>query len=87
MKIKEGYLLKEVAGNFVVVPVGNVDFDGMISLNSTGVFIWKALENDISFDALLSVFLNEYNVDETTARKDLEAFIEKMKDAGLIYES
>lgn len=87
MKIKEGYLLKEIAGNYVVVPVGNVDFDGMISLNETGVFIWKKLENNVSFDSLLKDFLSEYDVDESTAKADLNAFISKMKAEGLIYES
>lgn len=87
MRIKDGYLLKEVAGNFVVVPVGNVDFDGMISLNETGVSIWKMLETDTDYDNLLAGFLNEYDVDLETAKADLDAFIEKLREAGLLYES
>ena len=87
MKIKDGYLLKEIAGNFVVVPVGNVDFDGMISSNETGVFIWKKLENETTFDAILADFLNEYEIDEATAKSDLEAFLTTMRSAGLLYES
>ncbi len=87
MKIKDGYLLKEVAGNYVVVPVGNVDFDGMISLNQTGVCIWKLLETDTDFDHLLSQFLCEYDIDGETAKADLNAFLTKLRDAGLLYES
>ena len=87
MKIKDGYLLKEIAGNYVVVPVGNVDFDGMISLNDAGVFIWKQLEKETNFESLLSAFLNEYEIDEATAKSDLNAFLMKMRDSGLLYES
>ena len=87
MRIKDGYLLKEVAGNYVVVPVGNIDFDGMISLNQTGVSIWKMLETDTDFEKLLAQFLDEYDVDEETAKADLNAFIAKLKDTGLLYES
>lgn len=87
MRIKDGYLLKEVAGNYVVVPVGNVDFDGMISLNQTGVCIWKLLETDTDFDQLLSQFLNEYDIDKDTAKADLNAFIAKLRDSGILYES
>ena len=48
MKIKEGYLLREVAGSNIVVPVGsgNMDFSGVITLNEVGSFIWKQLEKD-----------------------------------------
>jgi len=46
MKVKEGYMLREVAGNSVVVAVGKatLDFNGLITLNSTGTFLWKLLE-------------------------------------------
>ena len=87
MKIKDGYLLREIAGNYVVVPVGNVDFDGMISLNDAGVFIWKQLEEETTFESVLSAFLNEYEIDEATAKSDLDAFLKKMRDSGLLYES
>jgi hypothetical protein len=84
MKIKEGYLLRNVAGNDVVVPVGNLDFDGMITLNETGSFIWKALEKGCSMEELISKFLEEYDVDPATAEKDLAAFLQKLKEADLV---
>ena len=86
MKIKEGFLLREIAGGTVVVPVGktSVDFNGMITLNDTGAFLWKQLENDISEEELLQRLLAEYNVTEDLAKKDINAFIAKLKDAGLI---
>ncbi len=86
MKIKEGYLLRSVAGNDVVVPVGNLDFDGMITLNETGCMIWKELEKGCTFDELLSKFLEEYDVELEVAKKDLNAFLQKLKEADLVTE-
>ena len=84
MKIKEGYLLRNVAGNDVVVPVGNLDFDGMITLNETGSFIWKALEKGCTLEELISKFLEEYEVDRAIAERDLTAFLQKLKEADLV---
>ena len=86
MKIKEGYLLRKVADNYVVVPVGDLDFDGMIRLNETGVFIWKALEKETTEEEVISALLGEYNVPEAVARADVAAFIQKLKGAGIIDE-
>lgn len=84
MKIKDGYLLKEVAGNHVVVPVGNISFNGMISLNETGVLIWKKLEEGCEEADLVAAFLAEYEVTEATARNDIRIFVEKLKKAGIL---
>lgn len=84
MKIKEGYLLSEVAGNHVVIPVGNVSFNGMLNLNETGVLIWKKLEQGCTKDDLVAAFLEEYDVSEERAREDIELFVGKLKEAGVI---
>ena len=65
MKIKEGFMLREVAGNSVVVAVGeNLDFNGMMTLNSTGTFLWNILKEDVSIDDLVNGLVNEYEIDE-----------------------
>lgn len=88
MKIKDGFMLRTVAGKNIVVAVGvaAMDFDGLISLNETGTFIWKLLEGGISYEAILQGFLDEYDVDEQTAKNDIDAFIKKAKEAELIEE-
>ena len=87
MKIKEGYLLKEVGGNFVVVPVGNVNFNGMLSLNETAVLIWKKLEQGCDENELVSAFLEEYDVSEERAKEDVSAFVSKLIKAGILDEN
>ena len=86
MKIKSGYIMREVSDNYFVVPTGQatVDFNGMITLNETGAFLWKQLVEEKTLDQLAENFMKEYDVDEATAKKDIMEFVEKLKDADLI---
>lgn len=86
MKIKEGYLLREIAGTHVVVPTGKaaLDFSGVITLNGTGAFLWKQLSGDKSGQELLIALLDEYDTDEAKAEADVAAFLAKLKAADLL---
>lgn len=86
MKIKENYMLRKVADTFVVVPIGSAvaEFNGMINLNSVGAFLWSQLEKETDFDTVLNAMLNEYEVDETTAKSDLEKFIKELEESNLL---
>lgn len=86
MKIKPGFVLRQVAGNHIVIPSGKaaVDFSGMITLNNSGVFLWNLLEEETTEEKLLGEMLNEYEIDEDTAKNDIRAFIEKLESAGLL---
>lgn len=86
MKIKEGYLLREVAGNHVVVPAGKaaLDFSGVITLNETGAFLWKQLAGDKGEQELMTALLDEYDTGEARAGADIAAFIAKLKAADLL---
>lgn len=87
MKLKSGFILREIAGSCVVVPTGaELDFNGMISLNETGKTIWKCLENDTDIDAVVAAILSEYDTDEATARSAVEGFIEKLRSHGFLEE-
>jgi hypothetical protein len=86
MKIKNGFAKREIAGSNVVVPVGNTsrDFNGMITLNESGSFFWDCFCNDITIDDAVKMITAEYDVDSTTARKDVESFIALLKENDLI---
>lgn len=86
MKIKSGFILREVAGNFIVVSVGErvKEFNGVITLNETGVLLWKKLETGATEQELVFALLNEYEVDEATAKSDVAEFVNKLKTAGLL---
>ncbi len=86
MKIKDGYLLREVAGSNIVVPIGEgeMDFSGVITLNDVGAFLWKNLENDTTEEELVEKLLKEYDIDENTAKKDVAEYMSSLKGAGFI---
>ncbi|MDD5889073.1 MAG: PqqD family protein [Ruminococcus sp.] len=86
MKVKEDFLLREVAGCYVVVPVGKatVDFNGMLNLNDTGAFLWERLQQETTKEELLKAMLDEYEVTEDIAKKDIDNFITKLKDGNLL---
>lgn len=86
MKIKDGFILRQVAGNYIVVAVGAMvkQFNGIINLNDTGAFLWKLLEKGSSEEEMKEALLEEYDVEENVAEKDIKAFIEKIREAGLL---
>ena len=88
MRVNQEFLLKEIAGSFVVIPVSSilVDFDGMITLNETGVFLWRLLEEDRTFEQLLTELQKEYDIDEKTAREDINAFLDELRTIKALEE-
>lgn len=81
MKLKDGFLLRQVAGQTVVLPVGGgLDLNMMITLNDTGAFLWEHLQTDTDEAALVAALLEEYDVDEARARQCVDAFVQKLKD-------
>ncbi len=86
MKIKNGFVIKEIAGSHIVVPLGSqvVDFGSIVKLNETGAFLWNMLQEEKEKNELLSALLNEYDVNEEKASLDIDSFISKLKDADLL---
>lgn len=86
IKIKEGFMLREVAGSYAVVAVGkaSLQFKGMITLNETGAFLWKNLAEGIEKEELLKKMLAEYDVLESEASKHIDQFIEKLEKSGIL---
>ncbi len=88
MKIRKGFLLREVGGEPVVVTVGETEggFRGMISLNSTGAFIWKCLEQDTTQEEVLEKIIDAYPVDRETAANDLQRVLSALRDHHILEE-
>lgn len=86
MKIKDGFMLREIAGSWIVVPIGQrvVEFNGLISLNESGAMLWRAMEQGQELDGLVASIRSEYEVDEATAKADVQEFISKMNEKGLL---
>lgn len=85
MKIKDGFVVRKMAGTTVVIPTGaDLDMDVMITLNDTGAFLWDALQEEKTVDELVQSVLTEYATDADTARDYIMQFIEKLKENGLL---
>ena len=85
MKIKDGFILRQVAGQTVVLPVGaDLDLNMMISLNDTGAFLWEKLQNDTDETALVAALLGEYDVDKAVAQESVAAFMKKLNENGFL---
>lgn len=86
MKVKSDFLLKQIAGSYVVVPVRSraVDFSGIIKLSESGAFLWEILAGGATRDELVARLLEEYDVDEATAAADVDRFLAKLKEADLL---
>ena len=86
MMIKPGYLLRDVAGQHVVVPTGAaaVDFNGIITLNGTGKFLWEQLQKGASKATLVAALLDSYAVDAKTAADDVDTFLARLVEHELV---
>ena len=86
MKIKEGFIKKNVGGADIVVAVGeaSVNFNAMITLNTTGAFIWELLEEEKTEDELVAALIEKYDIDDETSRRDVVAFLNKARSVGVI---
>ena len=85
MKLKDGFLLRQIAGQNVVLPAGSdLDLNMMITLNDTGAFLWERLQQETDVSALVSALLAEYDVDEARAKAAVTAFIKKLEENGFL---
>lgn len=86
MKLNENYILKTVAGMPVVVPVGEAvnNIRGMITLNGPAEIIWKALEENKSYEEIVALIKSEYNAPEDVIKADTDAFLDKLRNYKIL---
>lgn len=88
MKIKDGFEMQSVCGEYIIVPAGseNVDYSKIISLNETAAYLWENVVTKDSFtiDDMTALLLAEYEVEENVAREDCEMIVECWKEMELV---
>ena len=86
MKVKDGFILREVNKQPVVVSVGAASkiFHGMIKLNSTGAFLFEKLQKETSEEELVKALVKKYEVEEDVAKNDVKAFVDSLEKPGII---
>lgn len=88
MKLKYEFAVREIAGEFVLIPMGGaaLAFSGMVSTNAVGAFICEKLQQEITQEALLEAICGEFDIDRDTARQDMLQFLENLRRAKLLAE-
>ena len=88
MRLKDGFVLREIAGSFMMVPVGRrtQEVPGVIALTETGALLWRMLEKGAEEGDLVRSLLDEYDVSEDRATSDVRAFVAKAREQGLLEE-
>lgn len=86
MRIKDGFMLREVAGQWVVVPLGErvVEFNGIMTLSESGALLWRVLEKEVQEEELCQALLNEYVVDQVSAKTDVQDFLTSLREKGIM---
>lgn len=86
MRIKDGFVLREIAGQIMVIATGEAskDFHGMIKLNETGKDIFLALQEKLSEEEIAARLQEKYGIEAEKATADTSAFLGQMKDAGFL---
>lgn len=87
MKIREGFVVKELAGQYVVVALGKASkiFNGIIKLNESAKFIWDKLTDGAERNDIVEAIMGEYEgVDRETAENDVDKFIAELKGANIL---
>ncbi len=86
MKINNNFALRNIAGSWVAIPLGRavVDFTGMLTLNESGILLWRKLEGGSTRDEMIEALLGEYEVSRDQAAADVDGFIAKLSEIGCI---
>ena len=86
MKIKEEYLLQNIADKWIVIDTNgkSVNFNKILSLNDSGKFLWERLEAGAEADELVSGLMARFGIDQALARRDVETFIGKLQELECI---
>lgn len=87
MKINSNFIMREIAGEKIVVPTGAAaEMNALITLNGVASYIWKCLQEDRTAEEVKKMVLKEYEVDEKTAKRDVNGFIEALRQCGMLEE-
>lgn len=86
MKINGEFILREIAGDTILVPVGQtaLKFNGIITLEPVGATIWKSLEAGLNFEEILTKILDTFEVERDRAETDLKEFLAQLEKQGFL---
>lgn len=86
MKIKEGFVVRQVADSWMAVPVGSMagEMGGLIALNDTAADIWQILQEEHSEEEVAEILQREYDTDMDVIRAHVHEFVEELSQKGIL---
>ena len=89
MRVSGDFIIREIAGEHILIPVGQaaLHIHGMINLTESGVLLWQRLQQDTTEDQLVEAILAEYDIDSDTARSDVREFLDKLRRLEILQEA
>ncbi|MBM6961679.1 PqqD family protein [Bacteroides caecigallinarum] len=87
MRIKKGFVLRELVGQKIVTGEGleQIDFNKLVSLNSSAAYLWEHLvSRDFDLETMVDLLLERYDIERSVALKDARALLDNWKSIGLI---
>lgn len=86
MRVEKEFVLREIAGDYIIIPTGKtvLEFNGLVTVNEVGVLLWNMLQEEVTLEDLVKGVLAEYDVDEATARADIQEFLDKLIENGIL---
>ena len=88
MKIKDGFALRNFADKWIAVSINDNSHENnlFITLNNSGAFVWDLLQNETDYSTVINAITEKYGIDTTTAQEDFDAFLYKVRSAGILDE-
>jgi len=88
MTVSKNLILRQIAGENILIPVGeaSISVHGMITLSESGLLLWERLQTEATEEELVDLLLDEYEVDEATARADVQSFLNSLRNTRLLVE-
>lgn len=84
MKLSNKFVLREIAGDSILIPIGQTDIQGMLLLNPVSMLIYQGLQNGSEPEEILQQIITEYDVEETQAQDNLKETLAQMRELGII---
>lgn len=88
MIIDKQYLLRQIAEDYVIIPTGKtaLEFNGMITVNEQGAFLWQQLLSETTEEQLVDALLEDYETDRLTAQADVKDFLNILRHCKILSE-
>lgn len=89
MHIVPGFVVRQIAGETVAIPAGAAAraLSGLLALNGSGRLLFERLQTEQTEDSLVHFLLEQYEIDEVTAKSDVAEFLEILRASGVLVES